>query len=279
MKTFVIAVSSIVSAFMLFVLLFVQRIDYGNVGVRFNLIGDDKGVSTTPITPGYALVNPFTQRVYEYPIVTQNLVYEKELRMSFNANDGAQLSADVGMSYAVKQDKVVDIFKKFRNNLESILHGYVRILVRDTLNEVASSYKATEIFGDKKQIFMSEFQKQVQTKLDALGFTVDQCTILGEIECSERVRESVNKVIEASQKSMEAEQKIRQSEAEAKQKIAEAEGEAQAILTRAKAQAEANELVNKSLTPELVRYKLVEKWDGKAPQVLGQTEGMIIPLK
>ena len=40
----------------------VERIDYGSVGVRFNLMGDDRGVSEEPITAGYAVVNPLPRR-------------------------------------------------------------------------------------------------------------------------------------------------------------------------------------------------------------------------
>lgn len=256
----------------------VERIDYGSVGVRFNLMGDDRGVSQEPISAGYAIVNPFTQNIYEYPITTQNFVYGAEEKISFNSSDGAPLKAEVGLSFSVQPDKVVAIFKKFRKDINSILHTYIRTLVRDTLNEVASKYKATEIFGDKKQAFMVEFHKEVSQRLGLVGFSVDQCSLLGEIECNDNVKQSVNSVIAASQRAIEAENKIRQSEAEAKQKIAEAEGEAQAILAKAKAQAEANKLVNESLTPELVRYKFAEKWDGKAPQVMGHIDGLMVPI-
>ena len=263
---------------LLFFLFFTQYVDYGSVGVKFNFMGDSRGVDEKVLSPGYHVVNPFMQRIYEYPTVTQNFVYDGREAMSFNSNDGAQLAADVGLSYCVDETKVSALFRKFRNNVDAILHGYVRILVRDTINEVASNYKATEIFGDKKQEFMVSFQSEVKTRLAEIGFIIDQCTITGEIKCDDRVRESVSKVIEASQRAMEAEQKIKQSEAEAKQKIAEAECDAQSILARAKAQAEANDLVNKSLTPELVKYKMIEKWDGKAPQVMGHTDGLMIPI-
>lgn len=43
------------------------------------------------------------------------------------------------------------------------------------------------------------------------------------------------------------------------------------MLTRAKAEAEANRLLTQSLTPQLMEYRRLEKWDGKLPQVTGNS--------
>jgi hypothetical protein len=56
---------------------------------------------------------------------------------------------------------------------------------------------------------------------------------------------------------------------------AQAEGEAQATLTRAKAQSEANTQLAQSLTPELIRYQQLQRWDGKLPVFSG---GGVTPL-
>ncbi|MDQ6623797.1 MAG: hypothetical protein M3Y86_10010, partial [Verrucomicrobiota bacterium] len=50
---------------------------------------------------------------------------------------------------------------------------------------------------------------------------------------------------------------------------AQAEGEAQAILTQARAQAEANDLLAKSITPALISYEQLRRWDGKLPLFSG----------
>ncbi|MED2235432.1 prohibitin family protein, partial [Bacillus thuringiensis] len=36
-----------------------------------------------------------------------------------------------------------------------------------------------------------------------------------------------------------------------------------------------NEIIKKSLTPEIVEIKKIEKWDGKLPQVSGEANPMI----
>ncbi|MET0287807.1 MAG: prohibitin family protein, partial [Polyangiales bacterium] len=57
--------------------------------------------------------------------------------------------------------------------------------------------------------------------------------------------------------------------------VAQATGEAEAVLMRAKAESEANRLLTQSLSPQLMEYKRLEKWDGKLPQVTG---GSSIPM-
>lgn len=51
--------------------------------------------------------------------------------------------------------------------------------------------------------------------------------------------------------------------------VATAKAEAQKTIVQAQAQATANELLAKSLTPEYMQYQALQKWDGKLPQVTG----------
>lgn len=72
-------------------------------------------------------------------------------------------------------------------------------------------------------------------------------------------------MIEATQRAIEAENKVRQVEAEALQKVAEARGKAEAILLEAEATAEANRKIAESVTPEVIAWKATEIWNGVLP--------------
>lgn len=58
-----------------------------------------------------------------------------------------------------------------------------------------------------------------------------------------------------------------------------AKAESQAILMKAKSQAEANRLLNQSITPEILEFNKINKWDGKLPTTSLGTQGSIINLK
>jgi len=64
-------------------------------------------------------------------------------------------------------------------------------------------------------------------------------------------------------------QVLAQREIEAQQKVATSKGEAESILVVAQGQAKANEALSRSISPILVQYKGIEKWNGILPQVSG----------
>jgi len=86
--------------------------------------------------------------------------------------------------------------------------------------------------------------------------------------------------MEATQNSIQAENRVRQVRAEADQAIAEAhgaaeaarqraQGEADAVLIRARADAKANEIIRYSTTGTVLQYRALERWDGKLPLMNG----------
>ncbi len=79
----------------------------------------------------------------------------------------------------------------------------------------------------------------------------------------------------ATQRAQEAQNKVAQSRAEAEQRVAEANGIAQSVLIKAKAQADANRILNESLTPMLIQYEGLQRWNGTLPLMTG---GGAIPM-
>ncbi|MBQ3885658.1 MAG: hypothetical protein II729_06060, partial [Ruminococcus sp.] len=57
-----------------------------------------------------------------------------------------------------------------------------------------------------------------------------------------------------------------------------ANAEADAILAKAKAQAEANKLLEESLSDKVIAYEQIQKWDGVMPKVTGSESGMLIDV-
>lgn len=101
-------------------------------------------------------------------------------------------------------------------------------------------------------------------------FSMYGCTIVGKMKVDEKVEASINATISATQKAIEAQNKVVQSKAEADQKIEEARGEAESISLVAKAKAEANRILTESLSPSLLQYEALQRWDGILPKVTGE---------
>ena len=64
-------------------------------------------------------------------------------------------------------------------------------------------------------------------------------------------------------------QVLAQREIEAKQKVATAKGEAESTVIVAEGMAKGNEVLARSISPLLVQYKGIEKWNGALPGLRG----------
>lgn len=252
-------------------------VEPGSVGIKVNAYGNSKGVEDYPVLTGVIWYNSFTETVYEYPVHVQNITWTKDATegsptdesLSFNSKEGAILNADIGFSLALDPEKVPTLFKKYRKDIDIIIRGYLRNKIRDAINNEASQHNATEIFGQGRSVILANAKKQLREELEPEGFIVDELTFANEIRADDRVKASINSVIEASQRALEAEQKVKQIEAEARQKIAESQGQAESILLKAKADAEANKMLSESVTPALLQYEAMRKWDGVLPKFTG----------
>ena len=91
--------------------------------------------------------------------------------------------------------------------------------------------------------------------------------MIGKIRTDPTVENSINAVLTASQKAIEAQNKVVQATAEANQEIATAKGDSASSVIRAEGQAHANQLLQASLTAGVLQSKALDKWNGTLPQV------------
>lgn len=79
---------------------------------------------------------------------------------------------------------------------------------------------------------------------------------------------------------LDAQTKLERARANAEAKLINAKASAEAAVITAKGQAEANRLLTESLTPMILEYNKINKWNGKLPTTsVGQGSSTIIGLK
>lgn len=248
-------------------------VEPGYVGIKVNQYGNQRGVEDFPIKVGAVWYNPITETVYKFPTFMQTVTWthnaQPDKSITFQSIEGAVVNADIGLSYSIDPIHVPAIFVEFRQCEDHITNIYLRSQIRDCINRHSSKIPVVDIFGPGKEKLLDNVRKELEHKLGPKGFRFDTISFVGGLRVDDRVAASINSVIEANQRAIEAENRVRQSEAEARQKIAQADGEAKSLLTVANSQAEANRVLAASITPEFIQYKLLEKWNGNAPQVLG----------
>jgi len=251
-----------------------SKVPVGNVGVKVYLLGGDKGVDSEQLGVGRYWIG-INEELYLYPTFSQNYVWTKDETegsptdeaIQFQTVEGMSVSADVGISYSVKPESVPIIFQKYRKNLDEITHVYLRNMVRDAFVHVSSTKPVEDVYGAGKTKMLSEVEAYVRDQCKDM-FVIERIYLVGDLRLPEAVTASLNSKIQATQKAQQIENEIRSAKAEAEKKIAEAEGSARSILVVAESQAKANKVLSESITPELVQYQAMQRWNGILPTTM-----------
>lgn len=258
------------------------KIEQGEVGVKVKLLGSNKGVDAINVlSPGYYWVG-WNEEVHEFPVSRQTTQWtanpaEGSLNnesITFNSTESLSINADIGVTYQVDPAKAGILFQTYRKGIDQITDVELRNIVRDAFSYAASTRLASDIIGPGKQEFLEEATKRAKDKLKKDGIIIETISIIGAMRPPNQLIQAINAKVEATQKAEQRENELKQAEAEAAKTVAEAQGKAEAILAVANAQAKANETLRKSLSPELVQYEMVKRWDGVLPKVSG-SDGLI----
>ena len=276
-------------------LLSVTRIEAGYTGIEVNLAGSQRGASQIPIRTGWVVFSPLTTQIIEFPTFVQTVKWTKDIseghpineEMGFNSKEGMEVFVDTSLSYAIEPTKVPDFYVKYRlNNLELFTHGILRDIVRNSLNEVASTYTVEDIYGEKKAQFLRQVEQQIQDKVTNVGVGVQQFGFIGAPRVPQVIATAITAKAQAIQESERAKNELATTQAEAAKKIAEAEGDAKSVVTRAQGEADANRIRQSSISPQLLELRRLEnqrayidKWNGQLPSVeAGQGTGLLLQL-
>ncbi len=264
-----------------------QYIDSGNVGVRVNASGTNRGIDPKPLTVGRAWYNPLTETIHEFPVFEQNVVWSTRSEkgdesITISSSQSAQINVDVGIIFEIQDDKVPAMFDKLRRDIDYISHQWLRNHVREELCRAAETVETMHILGEGKGELLDAAKKELNTKLADYGIVVKMLTFTSSPRPDVNIQASINATLTAKQLSIQAENKVAQSKAEADQEIEKARGRAQSVIVEAEAnlkkaelEAKGNEVLAKSVTADLIRYSAMQKWNGALPRISGGVVPMV----
>jgi regulator of protease activity HflC (stomatin/prohibitin superfamily) len=272
----------------------ITRIGAGYVGVEVVLSGSQRGPAEIPIRTGWVFYSPLRSQIIEFPTFVQTVKWTHDLsegrsaneEMSFNSKEGMEIYSDVSLSYAIDPRRVPDFYVKYRlSDLDIFTHGILRDVVRNSLNEVASTYSVEQIYGEQKAEFLSKVQALIQQKMESVGVGIQQFGFIGAPRVPAVIAAAITSKAQAIQDAERARNELAKTQAEAAKTIAAADGEAKAAVTRANGEAEANKIRQTSLTPQLLELRkienqkaLIERWNGQLPTVQTGNGGLLMEL-
>jgi len=250
----------------------------GNVGVKVNLYGGDRGVQANVVQPGRYWLG-WNQVLLVYPTSTQTTAFCKDEPSSyftFQSKDNASVAACVGMSYYAEEAKVPVLVEKFRSQaagdrtpLDSIAHTWLRQRIYDGLNAEAAKYTAFELLPNKAILLDAVFQK-VKAQAGEFGIIIENLSWTSQLTYPEKVQEAINRTLEAVQNAERAKQELVTAEAQAKVTVTEAQAEADALRIQAS---------SISSNPQVLQLEAIKKWDGHLSQYSGEGVPFFLQMK
>ena len=93
-----------------------DRVEPGNVGIKVNKLGDDKGVGEVVGVGRYW--TGWNTEVYIFPTFKQMKTYEDAF--NFQMSDGTTIGYHIGVAYKVDPTKVTTVFQTYRKGVDDI---------------------------------------------------------------------------------------------------------------------------------------------------------------
>lgn len=209
-------------------------------------------------TPGFGMKAPW-QRVVNFDLFAQEAVYAgtgdgapdytggevNGQEVTASVKGGAQTNYDLMVSYNLDGEKVSDIYKTYRDQ-ERLTRQVIAPKILEAARDIPSPYAPVEFRGEKRGEATKALQDRLNKDLKPFGIEVTQVTIQS-IRFTEDVENSI-KAVEVAQ----------QNEAKAEAELRATEVSAQAQVVEAQAEADANRLLEESLTPGVLESKRLD---------------------
>ena len=238
-----------------------------HVGIKFNA---NTGISQKLEKPQVVWCLP-GDRVLNYPTSIKNATFVKNSREGERNEDdsircstveGAILPVDVTVAYHVQSADVLTAFQNFgSDDITVVQKAYMRWVITYGLNAVSGQRSIFDILSTDRAGFGGQAKQIVAPIMTAWGVTIDDIYI-GEVYPPEDIRNKVQERIA-----------VRNELELAKIRLQKARIDAHTILTKAKQEAETNQLLSQQGDTALklkrleLRNAAIKKWDGRPPMV------------
>ena len=208
--------------------------------VIFYKFGDTGLDKKNVVKPGFGLKAPWND-LYRFDI-TDNLVEE-----TIDVLDGSGLSinVDVTMNFHLDYDSVGEIYETYQFDY---LRRLVRPVFRSTVRDVMGRYTAEEIYSTKRAEVENLIQEEASEVLKKPGNNIVMRSLLiRSITLPNQIKSAIENKLQQEQEALAYQYRLEREKSEAERIRIEATG-----------RADANRIINNSLTPNLLRMRGIE---------------------
>ncbi len=227
-------------------------------------------VSDTSLTEGLHFVIPFAQKVE----IISNKIQIYEATADAVSNDMQAVNTKIAVNYRIRSEASASIYRDIGVDYKDVI---LMPTVQEGMKSVCAKYNAEQLITKRASV-ADEIKTELEAKVAGYGIEIEKFNIVN-FDFSKEFNEAIEAKQVAEQNYLktktEQNQAIVVAEAEAKKKVIAAEADAKAIKARADAQADANKTIAASLSPTLIQYQTIERWNGVLPKVASSANPLI----
>jgi prohibitin 2 len=176
------------------------------------------------------------------------------------SKDLQNIETVVALNYSVLPNRAVDIIKNIGDNYKDVI---VDPNIQEAVKQVTAKY-STENLINKRAAVAIDIDNVITNKISPYGLRVESINIVN-FKFSSSYANAIEQKQTAQQDTLKSKQLLEKQKIDSEKKVVEAKAEAEATLTRAKAEAEALRLQKQEISPDLLKLRAIEKWNGTLP--------------
>ena len=230
-------------------------VDPGERGVRVTL----GSMADQFIAPGFGFKLPIVTEIRRVNVQQDT----REISAECFSSDLQQINIHLKVLYRIPEASVVSVLRDYAG---SPFEKLILPRIQEATKEVTALKTAADIVKTREQI--------KRAALESSRAKIGQLLVLEDLVIEDvALSKELENAIEAKM--------VQQQEAEkAIFRMQQAKTDAETLIIKARADAESIRIQGEALekAPKLVELKMVEKWNGVAPQVVGSGSNILLPL-
>lgn len=212
-------------------------VESGQAGVIFRLLSGGVDTERT-YGEGFHFISPLND-MYIYDVRQQEVAES----MAVLSSNGLEISLDISVWYQPIYEKVGYLHQEKGQNY---LNTIIRPAIRSATRSVIGRYTPEMIYSSKRDAIQQEIYEETKIILDKQYVQLNE-VLVRDVTLPPTIKTAIEKKLKQEQESLEYEFKLIKEKKEAERRKIDAEGKA-----------EANRILNASLTTNILREKGIE---------------------
>ena len=242
----------------------------GHIGVKTQL----GRIVSSDLGAGPHLSIPFIQSIKSVSV--QEQAYEFSAA-AYTKDTQTVENIQGKLNYQYDRSKLSDIIRNI--GIKNVESKIIVPQVNSILKNAIGGFKAEDLVQGRATL-QEQVESELRTSLAQSGINVTAFNIEN-IDFEDSFEEVIRAKVAAEQEALRMRNETVAKEEQAKQTVIAAQAKADSQRLEAEAEAYAIELIQKQLaaSPKYIELKKVEKWDGKWPQIMGNTVNPFVTME